>query len=111
MAAVDHCDDSECLGYGAAFTFGCRGTSVFRLLTGASVLFFSSGLFCINMGGLDITQVCRESVIGFLQVFACVVYVCMYSMYACTCVLKSQCSSCSMYFCERVCLYAICRRS
>lgn len=40
MAAVDHCDDSECLGYGDAFTFHCRGTSVFRLLTVKSVLCF-----------------------------------------------------------------------
>lgn len=36
VAAADPCDDSECLGYRAAFTFDCRGTSVFELLAGAS---------------------------------------------------------------------------
>lgn len=30
---------------------------------------FSSGLCCINMGSLDITQVCQESVMGFPLVF------------------------------------------
>lgn len=43
MAVVDHCDDSECLGYGAAFTFDCRGTSVFGLLTGVFMLSFQWG--------------------------------------------------------------------
>lgn len=30
---------------------------------------FSSGLCCINMGSLDITQVCQESVTAFPKVF------------------------------------------
>lgn len=40
-------DDSECLDYGPAFTFGCRGTSVFGLLTGESMLCFLEMVYAV----------------------------------------------------------------